>query len=214
MITDSELHRNVLDELEFEPRVDSRDIGIAVNAGIVTMTGKVRSFTEKWAAEDALKRVDGVRGLANELIVELAGTHQVDDTDLAQTASNLLRWTPGCEDIQVAVSHGVITLNGEVDWQYQKYEAERLIRPLRGVISVNNVIELRHRVAPADVKRRIEGEFQRTASLDAKDIDVTTHDGGVKLTGTVHSWAERQNAERAAWSIPGVMRVENELAIA
>ena len=213
--TDAELHRHVLEELEFDPAVDSGKIGIATENGVVTLTGKVGSFSEKWAAEKAVKRVRGVRAFANEIEVELMGMHHLSDTDIAASAANAVNWDPLLpKTIQIEVHEGSVALTGTVDWNYQRDLAAKHVRAIGGVVRIDNRIELRNATLPADVKKRIKNALHRDAEVEANRIEVLVSDRSVTLRGSVHSWTEHDAATRAAWSVPGVHTVHNELTIA
>lgn len=216
MKTPGELKTDVLDELAFEPSLDEAGIGIAVNDGVVTLTGHVKNYAEKMAAERAAKRVHGVHGIANDLKVELWPGFRHDDTDVAQAAVNALRWNTWLPEgaVTVVVKNGWVTLDGSVPWQYQKLEAERGVAHLRGVKGVTNQVAVTAPVQATQVERRVQSAFQRAASLDARQVHVETAGNTVILRGTVRSWAEHEDAERAAWSVPGVTGVRNELQIA
>ena len=215
MKTSAELKTDVMDELMFEPSVDEAGIGVAVNEGVVTLTGHVRNFAEKMAAERAVKRVDGVHGVANDLKVELWPGFQHDDTDIAQAAVHALRWNTWlpANSVTVSVMDGWVTLEGSMPWQYQKQEAMLAVQHLRGVKGVTNQIVVKPSLQAAQVERKIQSAFQRAASLDARKVHVETAGSVAILRGTVRSWAEHEDAERAAWSVPGVTAVRNELEI-
>jgi osmotically-inducible protein OsmY len=215
MKTPGELRTDVVDELAFEPSLGETGIGVAVNDGVVTLTGHVKSYTEKMAAERAAKRVHGVHGIANDLTVELWPGFRRDDTDIAQAAVNALAWNAWLpqDAVTVVVKEGWVTLEGSVPWQYQKLEAERAVSHLQGVKGVINQIAVKARVQATQVERRIQGAFQRAASLDSRQVHVETAGSMVFLRGTVRSWAEHEDAERAAWSVPGVTEVRNDLVI-
>ncbi|MGZ3496317.1 MAG: BON domain-containing protein [Vulcanimicrobiaceae bacterium] len=211
---DKALHKDILDELALDPKIEDGAIGTAVEGGVVTMTGTVRSFSEKWAAEEAVKRVRGVRGIANDLIVDLPGTHRVNDTDLAQTAATLLIWDVSLPPtLRVSVEHGVLTLSGEVDWQFQRTRAEKAIRHLTGVTGVINDITLRSLPAPSDIRNLIREALRRDVEVDEQKIEIAVADRAVTLTGSAHSWTERKAAERAAWSVPGISAVHNRIVV-
>ncbi|APW60546.1 BON domain-containing protein [Paludisphaera borealis] len=215
MKDDKELQRDVLDELQWEPSVDAAEIGVTARDGVVTFTGCVPTYAEKVAAERVAKRIHGVKAVANDIEVRPIGTGERTDTEIAQAAVNALRWTstvPG-ERVKVAVSKGWITLDGDVDWCYQKEAAEKAVHSQIGVRGVINQITIKPRASASDVKSRIEAAFRRSAELDAMKVQVETHDGKVTLRGDVRSWAERQEAERTAWSAPGVVQVEDLITV-
>jgi osmotically-inducible protein OsmY len=215
--TDEQIQRDVLDELKWDARVQPNEIGVAVKDGIVTLTGWVDSYTKKWAAEDAAKRVRGVKAVANEIEVRLPGAAERTDADLAAAAIRALQWDAfvPIERIQVTVSKGWVTLQGAVDWEFQKEDAERVVRRLTGVRGVTNLITVKPHIqpSPAELKRKIEDALVRDAETDAQRITVEVQGSKVILRGKVRSWAERQEAERMAWSAPGVIEVENDILI-
>jgi osmotically-inducible protein OsmY len=215
MKTDKELRRDVTDELEWEPSVDAARIGVAAHDGVVTLTGNAKSYTQKLAAERIAKRVHGVRAIANDIEVELPGTAQRTDSDIAQAAADALNWSHSVPEgpIKVAVSKGWITLEGEVRWRHQKDAAFEAVHHLVGVKGITNLITLKLRASASEVKSRIEAAFKRSAELDAEAIRVETSSGKVTLRGDVHSWSEREEAERTAWTLPGVAQVENLITI-
>ena len=215
MKNDVDLQRDVFDELKWEPAVHSTHIGVTVKDGVVTLEGVVDSYPEKWAAERAVKRVAGVKALAEELEVKLPGFGKQTDADIAEAAENALEWdTEVPEDrIKVTVEKGFLTLEGEVDWEFQRAAAKRAVQYLAGVKGVANEITLKPNVAPVDVKAKIEAALKRNAILDAEQINVQADGGKVTLRGSVSSWAERDEAEAAAWSAPGVNEVNDFIAV-
>ncbi|WP_238929749.1 BON domain-containing protein [Sphingopyxis terrae] len=214
--TDSQLQHDVLAELEWEPAVDHADIGVAVNDGVVTLSGYVKSFAEKLAAEKAVRRITGVKAIAEEIKVRLASDSKIADHEIARRIVDMIAWTASIPDdkVKVKVEHGWVTLSGTVDWYFQSMEARKAAARISGVVGVTNLIEVKPLPAPADVKSRIVSAFKRQADLDAAAVTVTTDGGTVKLSGKVHAWNERSIAERAAWSAPGVTKVVDFLSIA
>lgn len=216
-MSDRFIRQDVMDELEFEPSVNATHIGVAVENGVVTLSGHVGSYFEKLAAEKAVRRVKGVRAIAQEIEIRHAFDKKTADDEIANRALKILHWGTMVPDdkIQVEVSDGWVTLSGEVDWQYQKAAAEDSVRLLSGISGVFNNITIRPHLQPADVKRKIEGALKRSAELDAQSIRVNVSDDGkISLHGTVHDWHARDTARKAAWSAPGVIAVDDQLAIA
>jgi osmotically-inducible protein OsmY len=205
----------VEEELKWEPDLDATDIAVDVKNGVVTLTGFVRSYSEKWQAEAVAKRVAGVVGVANDLEVRLPGSDERPDPEIARDAVAAIknRLPLAADNIKVVVKDRWVTLEGEVEWNYQREAAENAVRWLRGVRGVTNLIKVKPRVAPEGIKRKIEEALKRSAEIDASRITVESIGGEVILRGTVRSWAERQEAERAAWAAPGVTRVVNQLVI-
>jgi osmotically-inducible protein OsmY len=214
-MTDNDLKQHVQSALDWEPSLDASDIGVAVDEGVVTLRGNVGSYAEKIKAERVTLRVYGVKAVANDLAVHLTNAYERTDTEVAQAVVAALKWntTVPHDRVTVTVTKGWIALNGTLDWQYQKDAAARTVRDLTGVKGVTNDITVTPRVKTVDVRDKIEAAFKRSAEVDARRVNVTAQDGKVILSGNVHSWAERQEAERAAWAAPGVTQVEVRLAV-
>jgi osmotically-inducible protein OsmY len=216
MRLDSDIKRDVEDELRWDPDIDATDIGVAVHNGVVTLTGFVRSYAQKTEAESAAKRVAGVVGLANDIDVRLPTIDQRPDPDIARDAVAALKseLPYSSEKLKVVVKNGWLTLEGMAEWNYVRERAQTAVRRIRGVTGVSNSIALKPTVAPHEIRRKIEDAFRRSAELDASRVTVEANGSEVVLRGTVRSWAERQEAERAAWAAPGVTNVDNRITIA
>ena len=212
---DKLIRQNVIDELDFDPSIDAAHIGVAVENGIVTLTGHVGSYTERVAAEKAAQKVRGVRGVVEEIQVRFGGETPPRDEDIAQRAVQMLDWSVTVPKgaVQVKVQNGWVTLSGKVDWQYQKEEAYRAIRRLAGVAGIMNTIEVTPKASVPDVRSKIMAALKRNAELEADAIKVTVKDAKVVLEGKVNAWYERRLAENAAWSAPGVRVVEDHLTL-
>ena len=214
-MSDIQLRQNVLDELEFEPSIDAAHIGVTVDDGVVTLTGHLSSYAEKIAAEEAVRRVKGVRAIAEEIEVRYPGQKQTSDDEIAKRALNILQWDTFLphENIRLTVHKGLVTLTGEVQWYFQKSGAEKAIRKLSGVTGVVNDITVKPAVRVADIKSKIENALKRHAEVEAEGIQITVLNDEVTLNGKVESWDERQAVISAAWSAPGVRLVEDHLTI-
>jgi osmotically-inducible protein OsmY len=216
MKTDTELQHAVMDELAWEPSVDAAEIGVSAESGIVTLSGTVKSLPQKWAAERAAQRVAGVKALTDEIVVKLPGDSQVTDTEIARAAVNALDWNASVPRgrVKVVVAHGWVTLEGTVQFHYERVAAEYAVRAIIGVNGVTNLVTVKPpQISPSNVKHRIEQAFERAADLDAETISVEVKEGKVVLRGTVGSWKEREQAEWAAWAAPGVSHVENQILV-
>jgi osmotically-inducible protein OsmY len=215
MRTDSDIKRDVEAELKWDPDIDPTDIGVAVKSGVVTLTGFVRSYSSKYQAEADVKRVSGVVGVANDLEVHLPSDSQRPDPDIARDAVAALKaeLPYSSANMKVIVKDGWLSLEGTAEWNYQRTRAEEAVRRIKGIKGVSNLIALKPRVAPSDIRSKIEDAFRRNAEIDAKSITVEADGTEVILKGTVRSWAERQEAERAAWRAPGVTKVDNRITI-
>jgi osmotically-inducible protein OsmY len=213
-MTDKALQEAVMRELEWDPSIDAAHIGVSAKNGSVTLSGHVSSYAEKWAAVRAAERVYGVTAVADELTVKLPSSSKRDDSEIAEQIATTLRWNTMVPDtVRAEVRNGFVTLRGEVEWSYQKTEAERAIRNTTGVTGVTNLITVKPRVKPSDIEKRIQEAITREADLDARSIWVATRNGTAELHGTVHSFWEKRLAEQAASSAPGVSKVENKLTV-
>lgn len=215
MKTDLQLKHDVEEELEWEPAVNASDIGVEVKDRVVTLSGHPPSYAEKLAAEHAARRVDGVRAVVVEMEVRLPGHDVRTDEDIAGIAQSVLRWTVGLHEdsVHVQVEQGRVWLTGAVEWAWQSQMAARVISQLRGVTGVVNHVEVRHVVAAGTIGAQIHSAMQRHADREAKHIHVAVHEGTVTLSGTVHSVAERAVARGAAWAVPGVRAVVDDLVV-
>ncbi len=215
MKTDTELQRDVIAELKWEPSVNAAEIGVEVKNGIVTLAGHVSTYAEKWDAELAAQRVSGVNALAVEMDVKLAGSSRRTDADIAGSARNVLQWTSSVpkDNVKIMVESGWVTLSGEVDWEYQRQAAASAVRYLTGVTGVSDQIVIKPKISLSAVKSEIEAALKRRAKADAQKISVEVKGGDVTLTGTVHSWSERELATHSAWGTPGVRNVVDKMTV-
>lgn len=215
MKTDLQIKKDIQDELVWDPAVSSTDIGVIVKDGVVTLTGHLSSLAEKLAAERAAQRVAGVKAVAVEMDVRPLSSNARSDTDIAVAAKQALSWNVSVPEghVQTKVEKGWLSLTGEVEWDYQRRAAERAVRDLLGVVGVTNLVKVKPRISPIDIQKSIEGALKRQAEREAQHMQVLVEGSRVTLRGKVHSWSERQAAQGAAWSAPGVSNVTNELAI-
>ncbi len=211
--TDQEIQADVMAELRWDPSVPANEIGVVVKDGVVTLTGTVDTYMKKWRAEEVAHHVNGVIAVANEIQVRSIGERT--DSDIAAAAVHALSWNSMIPQgkIHVTVDKGWITLKGEVEWQYQRQEAERAVRGLFGVKGVSNLITVKPAATPSDLKKKIQDALVRNAQLDAAGITVEVEGTKAILRGKVRSWAEREEAERVAWLAPGITSVDNQISI-
>jgi osmotically-inducible protein OsmY len=215
MKDDLHLQQRVTDELEFEPSVNAAHIGVSVRDGVVTLSGHVESYIEKFSAERTAQHVKGVKAVAQELVVELPSDRKTADDEIAARAVKILDWDALVphHKIKVTVEHGIVTLLGDVDWDYQRAEAEHDLRKLGGVKAVVNDIRVKPSVRSEDIHVKIRGALERNAKIEASNITVSVSGSKVTLRGTVNAWTEREAIERAAWSAPGVTQVEDQIEL-
>jgi osmotically-inducible protein OsmY len=214
-MSDNSLQQAVIDELDWDPRVQASDIGVTVHDGVVTLKGHARSFMEKRAAEDAAGRVAGVKAVAGDLTVTWLSEKPVGDADIAERAVNVLAWDVQipADTVKVKVENGWVTLSGELNWHYQSSAAEADVRNLHGVLGVTNKITLKPSVAPADVRAKIKAALDRNAQVEASKITVSAEGGKVTLSVNVDSWSADNIAVTTAWSAPGVTSVVDHMTI-
>jgi osmotically-inducible protein OsmY len=214
-MNDKQLRQEIIDELDFEPRIDAADIGVAVEDGVATLTGHVRVYNEKVTAIRIVEGIKGVKAIADEIEVRPVGSHITADDEIAKRILSTFKWNSSVPEdkIKALVKNGWVTLSGEVDWKFKSMAAENAVRRLTGVIGVNNQVKVKPSVKATEVKNRIKKALHRDAELDASGIQVEVVEGTVKLEGKVRYLGERRSAERAAWAVPGVTNVIDNLAI-
>lgn len=215
MRTDLEIQKDVMDEIGWEPSLNPSEIGVAVKDGIVTLSGRVDSFFRKQIAEKAAKRVKGVKALAEDIQIGVSPSYKRSDADIAAAVLNALKWHTVLQEekITVKVEDGIVTLDGEVEWEYQRKNATTVVENLNGVVAVTNLITVKPKLVSANIEQKITAAFQRNAAIDAKKITVNVEGDKVILSGTVRSFTEKDDAENAAWAAPGVLHVVNKLII-
>jgi len=215
MKTDTQVQHDVIEELNWEPSINATEIGVEVSDGVVTLAGHVGSYAEKWEAERAAQRVSGVKALAVEVDVALAGSAQRNDVDIARSAANVLQWVMylPSDSVKVTVEGGWITLSGTVDWDYQRQAAAARVRHLMGVTGISNHIAITPNVSVGAIKSEIEAALKRRSTDESQSISVDVNGTDVTLSGTVHSWSERELARHTAWGTPGVQSVVDKLTV-
>jgi len=215
MKTDAQLRDDIQAELAWDPAFKAADVGVIVKDGVVTLTGHLASFAEKYAVERAVQRVHGVKAVAVEIAVKIPFDNERTDADIAMAAERALEWNVLVPDgkIRPMVEKGWLTLNGEVEWEYQRRAAESAVRSLMGVRGVSNLVNVTPKVSPADVEKKIHEALTRQADREARHLAITVNGSQVTLRGKVHSWAERNAVQGAAWAAPGVSLVVNDLAV-
>ncbi len=215
MKTDLEIKNDVLEELAWQPKIDETQIGVVVEKGVVTLTGFVDDYSKKMAAEKAVKKVKGVKAVAEDIEVKYGSAYQKTDKEIAKAIVHTFEWNTAVpeKDIEIKVDAGWVWLSGEVQWEYQKNAAKKVVEKLYGVKGVINNIDIKQVVKPTEIKDKIKKAFERLADIDAHNISVDVDGNTVKLRGKVHSISEKDEAKRTAYYAPGVYKVENELEI-
>lgn len=215
MKTDSQIQKDVMDELKWQPFLNSSEIGVAVKGGIVTLSGNVDTYSKKLAAEKAAKKVIGVKAIAEDIQIGVSPVYRKTDTEIAAAVYNALKWHSAVQEdhIKIKVEDGIVTLEGEVEWRYQRDNARFAIQNLSGVRSVINLIIVKPKISPFELEQKISAAFLRSATIDSSKVNVSVSGSEVTLTGKVRSVAESEDAENAAWAAPGVYSVKNRLSV-
>ncbi|MCQ6959158.1 BON domain-containing protein [Mucilaginibacter aquariorum] len=215
MKTDIQIQKDVMDELKWQPFLNSSEIGVAVKNGIVALSGIVDSYSKKLSAEKAAKKVAGVKAIAEDIQIGVSPAYRKTDAEIAEAVLNALKWHSVVPDdkIQVKVEDGVVTLEGQLEWEYQRTSARAAIQHLAGVRLVANLITIKPRTSPFELEQKISAAFHRSATIDSGKVHVSVTGDKVTLTGKVRSSSESDDAENVAWAAPGVFQVENKLDI-
>lgn len=215
MKTDSEIQKDVMDELRWDPILTASEIGVAVKKGIVTLSGTVNTYAKKIAAEEAAKRVAGVKAVAEDMEVKVSGSGKKNDTEIAEAVLNELKWhsSVDADKIKIKVEDGWVTMEGEIDWEFQRRAIHNVVENLLGVSGIIDNIKVIPTLRSKDIKQKINAAFHRSATIDSDKIHIDTSGSKVILKGKVRSWAEKKDAENAAWLAPGVSAVENQIEI-
>ena len=215
MKTDFEIQQDVIAELQWEPALEASQIGVSVNGGVVVLSGLVDNYYKKVLAEKATKKVSGVRAVAEEIEVRLSASGVRTDVEIAQAVLHTLKWNSSVDEekINLKVEKGLVTLEGEADWNFQKVSAQKAVENLQGICGLVNNIKVKNKIVNSDIKQKIAHAFIRNAAIDSENIDVEVLEDVIILTGNVSSWAEKRDAERIAWASPGVTEVDNRIEI-
>lgn len=215
MKSDIQIQKDVMDELKWEPYLNASEIGVAVKNGVVTLSGQVDSYAKKLLAEKATKRVAGVKAVAEDIQIGISPSYRKTDAEIADAVLNALKWHTAVQEekIKIKVEDGIVKLEGEVEWDYQRINAKAAIENLAGVQSVINLITVKPKIKVSDIQQKINSAFIRSATIDAKKINIEVSGGKVTLRGKVRSFAEKEDAERAAWSAPGVISLDSNLSV-